>query len=288
MTSLAALLPFALKASIFLIVLGIGLHASFREGLSLFRSPAQLGRALLAMYGVMVLLAVGIAWAVDPHPAVKLALVALAVSPVPPILPRKALRAGGGEPYTVGLLVAASVLAIVVVPLAMAILASLSHYPLHMDAGAVAALVFTSVLLPLALGMGLRRLAPAAAERIAGPMATAGGALLAVALVPLLPGLARGVLALAGDGSLLALAAFAALGLAAGHALGGPQPENRIVLALATASRHPAIALAIAHANFPEQQLAGPAVLFYLVVSAIVSLPYLRWTRRRLDSPMHA
>ena len=43
------------------------------------------------------------------------------------------------------------------------------------------------------------------------------------------------------------------------------------MLALATASRHPALALAIAHANFPEQKLAAPAVLLYLIVSGIVT-----------------
>jgi BASS family bile acid:Na+ symporter len=52
------------------------------------------------------------------------------------------------------------------------------------------------------------------------------------------------------------------------------------VLALSTASRHPGVALAIAHANFPDEKLAPAAVLLYLIVSGIVSLPYLRWNRR--------
>jgi bile acid:Na+ symporter, BASS family len=38
---------------------------------------------------------------------------------------------------------------------------------------------------------------------------------------------------------------------------------------------------ALAQANFPEQKLAMAAVLLYLVVNAVVSLPYLLWTRRR-------
>jgi BASS family bile acid:Na+ symporter len=286
--TLAELLPVALKASIFLIVLGIGLHATFREAAALFRRPGQLAQAILAMNLLMPAFAVGLWLAFDPHPAVSLALVALAVSPVPPILPRKALKAGGRETYTVGLLVAVSVLAVAMVPLAMALLSGLSPRPLEMGPGAVAAMVSVSVLLPLFLGMAWQRLAPATAERVAGPVGIAGGVLLAIALLPLLPGLGRGMLALAGHGTVLALAAFAAFGLAAGHALGGPRPENRIVLALATASRHPAIALAIAQANFPEQQLAGPAIVLYLLISAILSLPYLSWMRRRFGSPLHA
>jgi hypothetical protein len=71
------------------------------------------------------------------------------------------------------------------------------------------------------------------------------------------------------------------VGLAAGHLLGGPDAEDRTVLALSTASRRPAIAMAIAHTNFPEQTLAMAAVLLYLIVDAIVALPYLNWTKRR-------
>ena len=63
--------------------------------------------------------------------------------------------------------------------------------------------------------------------------------------------------------------------------LGGPDPDDRAVLALATASRHPGVALAIASANFPGQTLVPAAVLWYLIVSALVSIPYLTWRQRR-------
>ena len=71
-------------------------------------------------------------------------------------------------------------------------------------------------------------------------------------------------------------------GLAAGHLLGGPQSEDRTALALSTSSRHPAVALAMASANFPDQKLIPAAILLYLIVNAIVSLPYLAWRRHRL------
>jgi len=37
-------------------------------------------------------------------------------------------------------------------------------------------------------------------------------------------------------------------------------------------ARHPAIAITIAHANFPDQQMAVPAILLYLIVSAIITM----------------
>jgi BASS family bile acid:Na+ symporter len=67
--------------------------------------------------------------------------------------------------------------------------------------------------------------------------------------------------------------------LLVGHLLGGPEPENRVVLGLATASRHPGIAIALAQSAFPAQKLVAPAVLAYLLVGALVSAVYLRWTK---------
>jgi BASS family bile acid:Na+ symporter len=93
--------------------------------------------------------------------------------------------------------------------------------------------------------------------------------------------LARTVFSLIGDGTVVSLASFALVGLIVGHLLGGPEPDNRPVLALATASRHPAVALAIAHANFPEQKLAGPAVFLYVILSGILSALYLSWVKRQ-------
>jgi BASS family bile acid:Na+ symporter len=80
----------------------------------------------------------------------------------------------------------------------------------------------------------------------------------------------------------LALAAFVAIGLVAGHLLGGPDPGDRMVLALATASRHPGVALAIAAANFPQESRVMGAILLYFLISLIVEVAYLAWRRRQL------
>jgi BASS family bile acid:Na+ symporter len=100
-----------------------------------------------------------------------------------------------------------------------------------------------------------------------------------MAALPVLFGIARTAFSLIGDGTLLSLGSFALIGLIIGHLLGGPDPDNRPILALATASRHPAVAMAIAHANFPEQKLAGAAVFLYLILSGILSALYLSWVK---------
>jgi bile acid:Na+ symporter, BASS family len=279
--SLQTLILFVLKASILLNVFAIGLKAGVHDATYMFRRPGKLAKALLAMNILMPLFAVAFVLAFHLKHAVEVALVALAVSPVPPILPRKLRKAGATESDTIGLLVAVGILAIVFVPAAMEILERVFHVPLRMTFASVAALIFVTIILPLALGIAVHTLAPVAADRLVNPIAKiASIALLLSAVVILFSG-APAIWELTGNGTLVAIAAFVVVGLLIGHFVGGPKPENRTGLALATASRHPGIAIALAVANFPEEKLAISAVLLYLLVNILVSIPYHILTKRK-------
>jgi len=279
--SLQTLILFVLKASILLNVFAIGLKAGVHDATYMFRRPGKLAKALLAMNILMPLFAVAFVLAFHLKHAVEVALVALAVSPVPPILPRKLRKAGATESDTIGLLVAVGILAIVFVPAAMEILERVFHVPLRMTFASVAALIFITIILPLALGIAVHTLAPVAADRLVNPIAKiASIALLLSAVVILFSG-APAIWELIGNGTLVAIAAFVLVGLLIGHFVGGPKPENRTGLALATASRHPGIAIALAVANFPEEKLAISAVLLYLLVNILVSIPYHILTKRK-------
>jgi bile acid:Na+ symporter, BASS family len=120
----------------------------------------------------------------------------------------------------------------------------------------------------------------AVAHRAAGPVAVLGSGLLIASALPIVIGLANTVFSFVTDGMILGLGGFALAGLFIGHLLGGPEPADRPVLALATASRHPAVAMAIAHTNFPDQRLAGVAVFLYVVLAALMCGLYLSWVRR--------
>lgn len=269
-----------LRTSIALIVFSLGLAATVADPLYLFRRPIKLARAFLSMNVVMPALAILLVFQFDLDPAVKIALGTLSLSPVPPIFPKTALKEGGAENYTIGLLVATSVLAIAVIPLGMAIFGRITGVPLSMNAGTVAAKVFEIVLLPLLLGILLRRLAPAFAQTGAKHIGRLANLLMILGVLPVLFVQSRTILSLFGNGTLLSLAAFALIGLFAGYWLGGPEAANRRVLALATALRHPGLAVAMAHANFPQQKLALPAVCLYVIISVILSVPFHRFLVR--------
>ena len=276
---MAAIILLVLKASIILSVFAIGLKATFDDTTYLFRRPKQLVRPVVSMNVVMPVLALILGLTFDLHPALKISLLAIAVSPVPPIFPNKAFKAGGTETYTIGLLVAAALLSVILIPIAMKIVERMSSVPLTMRPSGVFVTVLTTVLLPLLVGIGVRTLFPTFAERIAKPLAVVSLVLLVVSALPVLIGMGKAMFALVGDGTVVILSLFACTGLAVGHFLGGGrQAGNRHTLALATATRHPAVALTIGHANFPQQRL--PLVMMYLILAFVWSTAYMAWAKR--------
>ena len=276
--SFQAIILLILRISIVLSVFALGLGARFTDTLYLFRRPAKLARAFLSMNVLMPLVALLLVFSFDLHPAVKIALVALSVSPVPPIFPKSALEEGGKENYTIGLLVATSVLAIAVIPIAMEIFERIGGTPMSMSVTRVAAIVFAMVLVPLLLGIGARKTvwAHPAAKHI-GRFATV---LLLLGVLPVLLVESRTVFSLIGNGTILSLGAFAVAGLVGGYWLGGPEPRERRVLSLATACRHPGLSVAIAQANFPQQKMAVPAVCLYLIIDVLLAALVRRFSAR--------
>jgi len=269
--NLSSLIPLVLKASIFLTVFALGLQATFADATFLFRRPGLLARGFISMSVMMPLVALILVMTFRLEPEVEIALVALSVSPVPPVFPKKALKAGGEENYTIGLLVATVVLSIVAIPIALEIFERVTGVPLHLSALSISAIVFKTVLAPLLGGIVLRAVASSFANRITKPIGILAAVLLILGALPALLVLIRNNLQFLAGVTLLCFAAFALIGYLIGHLFGGPDPQDRSVLAMATASRHPALALAIAHANFPQQKLVVPTVILYLIVSGVVT-----------------
>ncbi|MGH7725012.1 MAG: bile acid:sodium symporter family protein [Candidatus Eiseniibacteriota bacterium] len=277
------LVGLAFKISIFATVFGFGLHATKDDLLYLIRRPGLLVRSLLAIFVIMPVVAYALARFFPFRPTVEIALMALAISPLPPLLPGKQAKAGGQASYGLGLMAILALLSLVLVPLLVEILDAVSPRDLAMSPRSVAGLVLTGALLPLAAGMLVRALAPGFAERIAKPVALVAKVLLALAALVLLVVAAPAMWALVGDGTILALVLFLVIGFAVGHLLGGPDPEHSTVLALATACRHPAIALGIAAANFPDLHF-GATILLYVLLGAIVGIPYLAMQKKRVPA----
>jgi BASS family bile acid:Na+ symporter len=65
-----------------------------------------------------------------------------------------------------------------------------------------------------------------------------------------------------------------ALAITIGHLLGGPNAADRKSLAIASAMRHPGVALAVASVNGPDEPGAAAAVLLYVIIAAFLTTVY--------------
>jgi bile acid:Na+ symporter, BASS family len=267
----------AIKASILVIVFQLGTKARSQDIFFLFRQPSLLLRSLLSMSIIVPGCAVALALAFELNVAVKWALVTLALSPVPPVLPVKQIKAGACAPYAISLLVVEALAAIVFVPAAVAVCAFIFHYDAHIEISTVALTILVTVLAPLVTGMLAGRFAPTFAERIGDPVGRVGSKLLLAGLAAILLINARGIVSLFGSGTVVAIVAFNVLGFTVGHLLGGPKPVERAVLALASATRHPGVAFAILAANLPDYKSALTAVDLFVVIGMIFPIAYFRW-----------
>jgi BASS family bile acid:Na+ symporter len=278
MTFQAAIM-LGIKLSIVLTVFALGLQATMGEITYLFRHPGRFAKSLFAIDVVMPLFVLLVLALTNLPGPIRIALAALSVSPVPPLMPQKTLQAGGLKAYVIGLLVAVSIVALVFVPLAVEALGWIRGVSVGVPVATVALLMAMTVLGPLIAGVVVRSLWPLLSARVAAPLAKFAFIVLLLCLLPIIPAAWPLIWSLVGDGSLAAFAAFVLVGLAVGHFLGGPDSDDRTVLAIATASRHPGMAMAIATASFPDQKLVGPAVIMYLFVAALISFPYVTWRK---------
>jgi BASS family bile acid:Na+ symporter len=277
----AQLIILVLRASVIAMVFAIGLGVSPGDLLGLLRRPGLLVRSLVSIFLVMLVAAVAVAAIANLRRPIEIVIVALALAPIPPLLPRKETKAGGESAYVYGLLVAAALFAIVWIPLAITLVARIAAAPLSARLSGVVTIVVVLIVAPLVAGALVHRYAPAFADRIRTTVSRLATLVLLAGLALILFRTWRTMLDLIGNGTLLAFAGFVLVGLVSGQLLGGPRAQDRSVLALATASRHPGIALYLATTNFPQEKAIPAAVVLYLLVSALLALPYVAWRRRR-------
>lgn len=273
-----ALLGF--QISLVCTVLSYGLNAAPADLMYLLRRPSLLARSLIAIVVVMPVVAVLMTRWLDFPLTAEVALIALAISPVPPRLPTRETRAGGHMPYALGLMVLLTLLSVAVVPLTAYLLGAMYGRSIDVPPADIALLIVKSVLVPLAAGMAIRAVSPGLAGRVVKPAAILARVLMPLAAIALLIVVAPALWPLTTNGSLLVIVAFLAIGFVTGHRLGGPEPEHAAVLAYATACRHPGIALATAVTAFPDGHF-GATIVLYLVTAFVLGVAYRAWNRRR-------
>jgi BASS family bile acid:Na+ symporter len=280
MSFLRALTVGAFGITIFLAVLVEGVVVSRADVGYMFSKPGRLVRTILAMNVLGPLVAIIVCRLFDLHPALIVALVTLSMTPVGALFPQGMLPLVGTErgAHAHGLFVATTLLSVVLTPLAIEVINVLYGEDLHLSPLTVTNVAVGSLLLPLGMGLVIGRFFPAA-KRWVPAIQQASGRLFLLCLVGFtILGWSRMALIIR-EGTLPAIAIISMCGLAVGHLLGGPDEDDRTVLAFATVSRHPGVAIAIA--ALTREPLAPIGVLLAVVVNEVAVVPY-KWWRTRL------
>lgn len=280
MELLKEIVPLALRGSLFLLVLAVGLDSSVQQATYVLRRPGVLLRSVLALAVVVPAFAALVVAALPLERVVKIGIMLMAVSPLPPFMPMKDISAGGRRRYVYGLLVAVSLLAVVLVPATVAILSDAFGQSASIGAEPVLHLLLVSIIIPFTAGMLIHNLAPERAEQAAPLVNKVAVAALLLSMLPILVEMFPAMLRLIGNGSVGTIALVVAGGLLAGHVLGGPDQQDRAALAIACTTRHPGVALLVASQNFREPEVKA-AILLFLIVGVLVGLPYQVWVKRQ-------
>jgi predicted Na+-dependent transporter len=256
--------------------------------IGLLLGPAQLAAAMTRRN---ILLAVLFA-AVVPLPVVTvvaievfelrgpigLGLMLMAISPGAPFALRKAIGAGADRAFAPALHIAIVALAVVTVPLSVAILDLIFSAKFDVTYRQIGRQVFFAQLLPLLLGALIRYLNPELATRLEPRAARIGNALLivfsVVVLIDIVP-----IVASIGWVPTVAGAAMAILALVTGTLVAHGDPEVRPAAAIAIAMRNPGLALTMAEANHAPPVVSA-VILGYTAGVALVVSAFL-WHRRR-------
>ena len=250
--------------------------AHLREALG---NRGLIGRALLANFVIVPLFAVLLARLFALSEYVAIGFLMMAVAPGVPFLVRAAGRKPGGSlGFAAALAFIMPALSIVTIPI-MAALSVRIDVAVHVPFANLIVSLVAFQLVPLIVGYLIVERAPAFAAKLRRPL-TIVFLLAVVALFVLIgPKLFTAVGAVYGSRGMWAILVLVLLSMATGWALGGPQPEYRRTLSIATALRNIGTCTVIATATFPDT-LVGPTVLTYFLIQFVVSLiPRVFWSR---------
>lgn len=270
--SVQEIISFALKASLFGLVLSVGLESRWSDFTYVLRRPALLLRAILAVHVVVPAIVIGLCLLLPIASWTKAGLVMMAVSPLAPLAPIKMLK-GAAREYAVGTTFALMLVATVAVPLTAEALRPLTTNHVKIPLTMVTLIVGTTVLLPLAIGVLAHGEWETSSERLAPFLRKGALAIIVPIALLILVRFWREFVPLLGDGTLAVIAVAAASALVFGYALGGPDQANRKALAEAAAMRHPGLAAAIAQLHSNDPRILA-AILLYMFASAAFSLAF--------------
>jgi len=274
------------SVTIFTLMLTIGVNQSLEQLTSLWHQRAVLLRALFAVLVLVPAVVIALLSVFDLSPEVATGLALLAGAPGAPLTTKRSQMAAADIDYVTSLQLTLALLAIVVTPLIVSAFYAIFELttervsPLEV-AWQIARVTF----LPVIVGLTLQRFAPKLVAVIGKPLNILANVLFILLIIALIVVLAvapelREKLLL-GWPAIAAILIIAVAAITIGHLLGGPRPDRRAGLAVASLARNVGLALFIAGVSGNEEGVI-PTILAYMLLGSAVAVPYSLWIKRQV------
>lgn len=277
------LLPIAvlcIKIAVRVFAFSLGLSIQLREKFYFFKRPKKILISLFSILVVMPVISVLMCNIFNLDAMTKAVIIAASVAPIPASLPRRQIATGGESNYAITLMFAAILVSIFSVPTTIAIIGHYFDHSIKIPPLKVLENLGWSILLPALIGWIVAKLYKSFGEKYKRPLDTFALHLLEFGNLGLLIVAWPNFVNILNDYTLLVIVLFCLIGVVTGHVLGGPEKEDRTVLAFSTFSRHSGVAFAISSLLFPADLNSKATVVLYLLVSSLTSRAYGAWIKR--------
>lgn len=261
------LISIGLPLSLFIIMVGIGMTLTLRDFHQVTVNPRGMIVGSVAQILLMPLVALALAWALGLAPAIAVGLVIIAACPGGTTSNLFVLLARGHVALSILLTVSASLITILTLPFFTNY--ALQQYfgsgaEISLPVGKTIVMLVGVVLLPVALGMGVRTRAPELAIRAEKLVSLFGGVVLALLIVGLLYGIRDRI------GELVAQAGLAALLLNVGgivvgiitSRLAGLSQRESLAVAMELGIKNGTIALMVTLTLLESSEMSIPAAVY--------------------------
>jgi BASS family bile acid:Na+ symporter len=274
-----SLVDVGLPASLFLIMIGMGLTLTPKDFREVLVAPKATLFGLLAQVLVVPLAAFALAWALSLDPLLAVGLVIIAACPGGTTSNIYAYLGGGDVALSVVLTVLASLIAIITLPLYTSLALELfqdANLTIGLPVGRTVVSLLVIVIVPLLIGMSLRKWTPhfaAQAERFVGLF---GMTVLVVVIAAIVLSLGDRVVSLAREGAFIAVLLNLlgiAVGLGGGRLLGLDLRQSftiAIELGLKNATLGLMVTLTLLHSNEMSVPSAVYGVVMFIIGAVLV------------------
>jgi bile acid:Na+ symporter, BASS family len=265
-----------------------GLRAAPGSILAALRDTSLVVRALVANVIIVPILAVVLVRAFSLSPPIAIGIMLMALSPgIPFLIASAGAKKGGSDAFALSLSFLLPAVSVITLPFWATLLAP-AVGGLHIPVARSVVTILLAQLVPLFAGLLIGRRSERLRVALLRPVGIVSGlALVLLVVLIAVPG-AKALATVFGTRAILAILSLEVLALATGWYLGGPRPETRRTLAVATSLRNVGLAATLATTIFAGIDVMVTVVAFLIIQLIVAVLAGTYFSRTAISAPSAA